>query len=396
MQPIEKRIVWLTSLSHCLVHIDTLIFPAIMPMLIAEFESNYFSVGLAGNAGYLLFGLGALPAGILTDRFGARKFLAVYSLGILVSSLVIYHSRSLPGFAFGLALLGLFASIHHPAGLSLISKSVKEQGRGLGIHGVAGNIGLALAPTLASAIGMWAGWRFSYVLLTLPALFLFFAFFRLPVTESPRSHFTLTVPDEAADWLPLLLLYLSAALNGLCYYGVWTFLPTYLGERTNLQGIGIGKIASGGFLTTTALLIGIAGQYMGGRLSDKTSPEKVFFTGVLFSLPFLISMMTLSGLALVGAASGFSFFHFYAQPAGNYLLARLSPERLRGAGYGIFHLLGFGVGSFAAPVSGYIADSYGLNSIFSFVSLTVILNCLVCAYLYRQVRAVTLPISSMS
>jgi nitrate/nitrite transporter NarK len=53
--------------------------------------------------------------------------------------------------------------------------------------------------------------------------------------------------------------------------------------------------------------------------------------------------------------------------------------------YGIFNLLGFGVGSLATPVAGYIADHYGFERIFMFLSMVVLLNCVVCGWLYRRV-----------
>jgi MFS family permease len=45
-------------------------------------------------------------------------------------------------------------------------------------------------------------------------------------------------------------------------------------------------------------------------------------------------------------------------------LAGYLPEHRRGLGYGILFFMTFGVGSTAATVAGYLADTFGLKSIF--------------------------------
>ena len=117
-------------------------------------------------------------------------------------------------------------------------------------------------------------------------------------------------------------------------------------------------------MSTIALLFGTIGQYMGGVLSDRYLPEKVYFCAHLLGVPFLFLVGLSTNLLVVLFALSYAFFHFSTQPTGVHLLARYTSVRFRGTGYGIHFFLSFGVGSFASTLSGYMADLFGLEWIF--------------------------------
>ena len=71
--------------------------------------------------------------------------------------------------------LGLFASIYHPAGVSLITHHTNPENRtmALGYHGIFGSVGIAVGPFLAGIVLSWgATWRQYYLVLTLPGMML--------------------------------------------------------------------------------------------------------------------------------------------------------------------------------------------------------------------------------
>src|SRR2546428_7936857 len=68
-------------------------------------------------------------------------------------------SPSVPVLAASLGALGLFSSAYHPTGLSVISRTVTEQGRGMGWHGMGGSLGIAAGPPdLGGAPPVGAAW----------------------------------------------------------------------------------------------------------------------------------------------------------------------------------------------------------------------------------------------
>src|SRR3989442_3887975 len=60
-------------------------------------------------------------------------------------------SPSIPLLTVSLGALGLFSGIYHPTGLSIISRVVVEQGRGMGWHGMGGSLGIAAGPAYVGA-----------------------------------------------------------------------------------------------------------------------------------------------------------------------------------------------------------------------------------------------------
>src|SRR5256885_15201761 len=81
-----------------------------------------------------------------------RSMLFVAAAGCALSLALVAAAPSFPVLAIGLVLLGLSAGVYHPSGLSLLSRGVasRERGRAIGIHGVGGSFGEALAPTFAA------------------------------------------------------------------------------------------------------------------------------------------------------------------------------------------------------------------------------------------------------
>src|SRR5262249_8216717 len=74
----EWRIIGLTSVGHTLCHISELVFAGALATLMVEFQLQPDQVTLLGLSGYVLMGLGAVPTGLWTDRWGARRVLMVY------------------------------------------------------------------------------------------------------------------------------------------------------------------------------------------------------------------------------------------------------------------------------------------------------------------------------
>ena len=94
MSPATFRLVLLVSLAHAMVHTFEHSLPAVEQMIGDDFEVGKERTGGLGTIWRLPFGLGALLAGYLADRFGSKRLLIVYLLGsyLLWGSLVPFMS----------------------------------------------------------------------------------------------------------------------------------------------------------------------------------------------------------------------------------------------------------------------------------------------------------------
>lgn len=369
MEARERRIVALTSSAHGLTHIYMLLFITANILMAKELGVGLFYIGNLGTISYFAFGLGALPAGFLSDRIGCHRIITLSLLGAGASSFFISQSRGAVGLAISLACLGVFASLYHPAALSLISSTVKQQGKALGIHGGGGNLGLALSPLIGGFIASHYGWRAGYFIFSLVGIALGIMSIRLKTLSRQQPQHEIH-SDKAKSGgfrdvaLFLSLIYMVQILIGFIYRGSMVFLPTYLAEKVGGQLWGPEQIVKGGLVATAALLIGVVGQYLGGVWSPRIGLEKLWFILLTIATPFLFLIGLTTNTLLILAAMAFAFFHFSCQPVGNGLVAKYTSNRVRSRAYGIYFFLSMGVGSFASSLAGWLGERFGLSMIF--------------------------------
>ncbi len=96
----DKMIVGLTGCSHALSHGYLLIFPAVLLLLKEEFSLGYLGLGVIGNIMSFTYGLGALPGGMIYNRFGPRKLFLLCFLGSTLASLCVAFSPYVMFFTF--------------------------------------------------------------------------------------------------------------------------------------------------------------------------------------------------------------------------------------------------------------------------------------------------------
>jgi MFS family permease len=382
MQRDEKIIVALTGCSHALSHGYLLIFPTVLLLLQKEFSVGYLELGVIGNIMTLTYGLGALPGGMIYNYLGPRKLYLLCFLGSALALVLVAVSSKLILFTAGLALLGVLGSIYHPLANSLITSKVREYGQALGIHGAAGNVGLASTPFVIGLIASYLGWRQAYLWSALPGIIL--SIWSLFVDMSPREEIrTVDKPTptekstprrlKAYFSLPLVVLYLINMFQGFSFNGSLIFLPTYMAKRTSFHLFSLDSVALGGMLSGIVLAVGVLGQYGGGILAQQSRLERKLLLMPILSFPFILAMSFTTDLVLLIFALIFFFFNFFLQPMNNTLLAQYTAVEMRGIAFGIYFFLSFVFGSLASSFCGFIAQNFGLRWVFMGLSSSVLL-----------------------
>ena len=367
----ERNILLVTSVAHFLTHFGLLIFPSLVLSIQQDWGMPFDRALALGFWMYLLFGLGALPSGVLTDLWRRPRLMIALSLaGMAACSLWAGLTRTASQLTWALGGLGLFASIYHPAGMGLISTGVKRRGWALGVNGVAGNFGEVLAPVAAGVLAV-------------PAAAMAVLALRLKADGLPAP----AVREEAAPRgrrrtvLAFTLLCLAMVCGGIAYRGQTLVLPKWfqvqggalvsvVEDWTWLPRAG-GRVVAATALTSLAYLVGAWGQVVGGRLSDRYDLRRVYFGFHACALPLLLLMGRTSGPALLLTAMAYAFFAFGMQPSENSLVAALTPPRLRSTGYGLKFVLVFGVGSLAVKLVGGWERGGGLATVFPHLVLFV-------------------------
>jgi Major Facilitator Superfamily. len=165
----DRAITGFAMAGHAMVHTYELAVPILLTVWLAEFSATSATLGSVVAVGYGLFGVGALPAGVLVDRFGSRRLIVACLFGMSAAFVLLGLLPGVAGIAVALAVWGLAASVYHPAGLTLISKGADQRGVAFAYHGMAANVGIAGGPFVTALLLVVVEWRLAVVVLAVPA-----------------------------------------------------------------------------------------------------------------------------------------------------------------------------------------------------------------------------------
>jgi predicted MFS family arabinose efflux permease len=403
MNAAERRLLTYAAFAHALTHIVELTYPALLTRIEEDFGVRAVILGTIASIFSWAFGGSAIPAGFLTDRLGSRRVLFYAFAGATVSLVLVGLSPNEWFLAGTLALLGFCIGLYHPAGLSLMAQGVRQRGLALGFHGVAGNVGQALAPALAVGLAIAVDWRLAFFALAGVAAVMAVM---LSITTLPlRGEAEVLVADGEAPQraggasaqtggrlptsgaepgkpearpaagllMPLLLVYAAFVLSGVVYRGAITFLPQHMEELVNED--------LGGAFVTVALLMGAVGQLMGGTLSQRVRLERLAPVLAALALPALVLTGAVSGALLVVIASVFIFFYFANQPVFTGLIADYAPAGAVGRSYGVSFFAAFGLGGTGGVIAGVFVDRWDTGAAFlglsAFLAVTLLLSVVI-------------------
>jgi MFS family permease len=387
----ERRVVAAASLAHAMTHALELAFAALLVRMGAEFGADLAVLGAVAYAGTVTFGAAALPSGWLIDRYGARTVIIASMWTAAVFACVVALSPSLPFFAVALTCLGAGIGLYHPAGTSMVATLAERRGMALAIQGLAGNLGIAIAPFAALSIAIAFDWRAAYAVFGVAAFGVGLLAWRIApsqreaiatlsarearATSSARSASSTatastskvrSTPPAIRRWTTpsLLVIYVAAVLQGFIYRGSLTFLTLHLREHLGISVFGWDPDAIAGAAATAVLLAAVIGQIAGGTLSDRIPLERAILPFIVLSVPMLFLVAGSGGLVLLLAAAGFILLNFAQQPIFNGLITDYSPPGAVGRAFGMSFFLTFGVGAIAAWFAGILAGRWGTPSVF--------------------------------
>ena len=362
------RLVWLVGLSHAMNHFVMLVLPAVLLLVQREFDLGYAGLGILASASFLCYGLAALPAGMLADRIGGERVLAIWLAGSGLACCAIAFSSGPWALGSGLAALGLFASLHHPAGsgvlVALRPRLGANVGRAFAFSGILGNIGVAASPILAAAVGVRWGWRTAFLLSAFPGWLLVPPLWRHPVAAVEGRAVSQRHSMRNAVTLPLILLFAFETLMGFVFQGFSTFLPAYLAGHAGIAAVTTAQVRRGGAFASLALLFGGLGHLVAGRLMGSRHQTALFLVAATTSTLCLFGMGLTGGALLILFSILFSCAHFGLGTISNTFMALHTPPTLGGTVFGVTFALGFGVGSFASTGMGIVGEEFGLPAVF--------------------------------
>ena len=343
-----------------------LIFAAGVSVIAIDFgQKSWEDLMPYGVGAFALFGLGSIPAGRLGDLWGRRRMMIVFFVGIGFSALLVALTQSAWQMAAALTLLGAFASIYHPVGLPLLVQKSPNPGFAIGVNGLAGNLGVALAAMLTGFLIKWIGWRAAFAV---PAFIsigcgVWFSLVCPIETEAPakRKGGAKVVLSPAMLARVLVVMTVTAATGSIAFNFTTNGNGQMMAER--FKGV-IDDPAVLGTLLALIYAVASLAQVIVGRLVDRYPVKPIFLCIVLMQIPVLLLAAYAQGWWLFAALFGVMIFIFASVPFVDVVIVRYVDDRVRSRVAGMRLAISMSISSIAVWLLGPAVKDLGFGILF--------------------------------
>jgi len=376
----------LLNIGHFLDHLFTLIFATVAALaLYREWSLGYGDLIKYATPGFFAFGVFALPAGWLADKWSREGMMATFFIGIGLASIATSFSRTPLEIGLGLFVIGLFAAIYHPVGLAIVVEKWKNTGMRIAVNGVWGNLGVASAALITGYFIDHGGWRMAFIVPGVVSILIGVAYTALTWRQitAPRAKVKVgaTPHDVPAEVKALLLrvsmiVFLTTAVSSIVFQSTTFALPKVFEER--LSGISVSATALGG-LTFLVFALGSMGQLVVGHFLDRLGPRTVFIAAAAAQVVFFAIMPGLADWAALACAMAFMLAAFGQIPINDFMIGRLAEGEWRARIYGVRYVVSFTALAAALPLIAVVYEHWGFNALFRLlaVSAAIILGAVV-------------------
>lgn len=378
MTSAARQILFINT-AHTITHYSLLILPtAVLAMAVpgGPFGESYGSILVLATGMFVLYGLLSLPQGWLAQRFGRKILMTAFFVGTATGLIGAGLARSPAMLAVALALAGGFAAIYHPIGTTMLIEAAGDKpGRSIGVNGVFGNLGVALAPVVTAFLANTIGWRAAFIA---PGLFCAVAgllWMRTPLAPASLHVNRLLFPPIPRHLVrrAVLVLLLIAMSSGLVFNAFTLLLPKLLQERLAGNGALLPLVGLAAFVVT---LCGALTQFSIGRMIDRNTLKRVFLPVSIVLAPAMLALSFAQGWLVLPLAAAVAASIFGQVTVNETMAARYISPALRAQIYSVRFFVGFLGAAAAAPVvsvlyarTGSVAAVTSVLAVFSVVTL---------------------------
>jgi DHA1 family multidrug resistance protein-like MFS transporter len=352
--------------------------------------------GIIAAAHFLTLTIFSPIWGSLADRYGRRIMVIRSSAAVGVFNLLIVlvaNQYQLLGVRLGMGVLSGFGA----SATALVGAVTPKErlGYALGLMGTGQTVGIVFGPLLGGVISTYFGYRIAFLftgVLSLAACLL--------TAFAVREDFVAPTKEELAAKPSLLrgmasiarsrdlvAMFVVLALNRLTIGGVGPITSLYVGELNVPENLvptvaGLAFSVAGVGAAITAPLL--------GRLADRIGYKPVLLVALAGSAVFFLPQAWVTAAwQFLALRFGLGLLSGGIQPAAYAIIGRKAPPGQQSAAYGLT-FSATAMGNFTGPLlSGVMAASFGLRSVFIYTSLLVALNAAWVAFGVREAAPAT-------
>lgn len=374
---------------------DRQIFNVVLPLIKADLHLTDVQIGSIATAFNLVYALLVPVAGYIGDIF-SKKW--IVTLSILFWSVATMFTGLSNG-VFMLVMMRSFATgggeaFFGPANYTLLANYHKKtRAFAMSIHQTSYYIGIILSGYVAGYIGENYGWRNAfYVFGGVGVIHGIVLIFRLKDKKEEIAEAKKEEKVKFGEAIKVLFktptaVLLTVGFSGLIFVltGYLTWTPTYLYEKFNMS------LTLAGFHSMFYThLFAFFGIILAGKYSDKLAAKNPALRllmqglGLLAAVPFIIMMGNSTGLPMVYIGlAGFGFCRAFFDANTWAIMYDVIPKKYQSSASGIMLMIGFGVGSLAALVLGYLKTIIGLSLGISLLAVVWLVCGLLIIYAFK-------------
>ena len=381
MQRSQVKFLYL-NLGHFLDHLFMLVFASVAALrLNSEWGMSYAELIPYATPGFVAFGVCAILAGWIADKWSREGMIVIFFIGIGISSIISGMANSPVQIAAGLTMIGIFAAIYHPVGLAMVVHGRSRTGIPLAINGVFGNLGVASAALLTGFLIDSAGWRSAFYLPGVISILLgisYWVFIKLE-KRAPADGAASSGPVKKAD-APSIprrtlirvfgVIFFTTALGGLIFQSTTFALPKIFAER--LADFA-GTATMIGWYAFLVFSLAALAQLVIGYLVDHHSLRLVFAVVAMSQAVLFFLMTHLDGVIALLVSIAFMFAVFGQIPINDVLVGRMTRSEWRSRAYALRYVVTFSVMASAVPMIGWIHANWGFSRLFSVLAFAAVM-----------------------
>jgi len=362
------------NVGHFFDHLIILIFAAVAALALAsQWDMGYAALIPYATPGFVAFGLFAVPAGWLADKWSREGMMLVFFLGIGVSAMLTALADTPLQIGFGLFVIGIFGAIYHPVGLAMVVQGRTKTGMPLAINGVFGNLGVGCAALITGFLIDQTGWRSAFVWpgAVCVAIGLAYAIFLSASRRrgddavgasggEPKSEQILQVPRTVLVKI-FAVIFFSTAVGGLVFQSTTFSLPKVFDERLGELALTATSVGSFAFVV---FALASVGQLIVGFLLDRISLKLVFLVVAGIQALFFALMVGATGSVALAVGAVFMLAVFGQIPINDVLVGRITRSEWRSRVFGLRYIVTFSVSASAVPLIAWIYGFWGFDTLF--------------------------------
>ena len=245
----------------------------------------------------------------------------------------------------------------------------------MGINGVWGNMGIAVAPIITGIILFYGDWRLTFMIPGVICIIFGFMFLKnISSNESfnDKENEKHTKSDQfTPKWQQALIaLALSTASGGFIFGAMSFLLPRYFEIHLNDLST---NVAITGILAGIVYACASFAQVVVGWLIDRISPRLVLFWVALGQILFIFLASKFENLSLFFLSIAAMCFVFGQIPITDTILVRYIPDLWRSRVLSAKFLLNLCIAASVLPITSILLkNGYDLKMIFSYASLIAV------------------------